>query len=616
MKVNSRLVNILRKDAGCGTKNGVKHVHKRSTAALLFLISTFFTLFSASAFSQATLSGDNPAVKRIAAGGRITGVVYDTVHGSYWFSSRDRYLYRFRPDDEFIRRTGMESRPLSAPAAGPDGRIYIACEDGTLFASTPGAAGAWKLEIGGRAIGNPAAGADGTVYVATGSPDLFAVALSGAVRWKLTLPSVPVSGPLILRDSGASGTSGGPLIVVSCEDGRSYAFDTGGRRQWLFISADRVSAPLTDGSRLYLPTEAATVAAVSTSGTLLWESRLSAPAAASSIDPVSGILFTADTGGIITSIRTEDGEPNWSRSAGRSIRSILAFHGAPRRVPEEAPPVPVVALASDDGGVLWLDPEGNPVTHMEMPPPGADLASDDRGRLLYGGSDWVFYLLDPRGDVPRPSLKADGGAGPGPASAPVSGDRIYLESIADGTDRRMQLQTVETLEKRLSGMAPDRGGAYLVDVLHRFASAGVLAPVKENGRLINDYPEVRSAAVKLLARYGTLESIPLVADLLRYEWDPSVRIEACGALSSLLDTPEGPAIKAVRSRLAAINRSRNDETEIAAAAETLFRLAAYHGELSEEDLSLLLQVAYGPFGSETRRKVLDSLRHGGKRRLY
>jgi outer membrane protein assembly factor BamB len=609
----------LRKYAGCGTKNKVIHAYGRSTGSPFTVILTalmtilLLPLSSSSLFAEDAASGDSPLVKRIAAGGRITGAAFDAVKGSYWFASRDRYLYRFRPGDEIPRRTGMESRPLSAPAAGPDGRIYIACEDGTLFASTPGAAGAWKLDLHKRAVGKPAAGADGTVYAATETPELVAVALSGAVRWKIPLPSVPVSGPLLMSGSGAAGET---LITVSCEDGRSYAFDTGGNRRWMFISAGRVSAPVTDGSRLYLPTEAATVAAVSSSGTLLWERRLSAPAAVSSIDPVSGILFTADTGGTITSIQTGTGEPNWSRSAGRSIRSLLAFPGAPQRVPEEAPPVPVLALSSEDGGLLWLDPEGNPVAQMEMPPPGADIAADEKGRLLYGGSDWVFYLLDPRGDLPRPSLQADEDTRGSSAFSPPRGDRIYLESIADGTDRSMQLQTVNAIGERLSSTVPDRSGAYLAEVLHRFASAGVLAPVKENGRLLNDFPEVRIASLELLGRYGTLNSSILVSVLLKYEWDFSVRIAAYGALSSLLDTAEGPAIKIVRSRLAAINRSRNDETEAAAAAETLFRLAAYHGELTEEDLTVLLPVAYGPFGRETRRKVLDSLRHGGKRRLY
>lgn len=547
-------------------------------------------------------------LKRIAAGGRITGVLYGSLGGGYWFVSRDRYIYRYVEGEE-LRRVRLESRALSAPLEGADAKIYLACEDGSIVASTPGGVGAWRTELGARAAGNPAAGADGTVYVATEGgergPFLTALSRSGYARWSAPLPSEPVAGPVVLS---AGEAPGGALVIVSCADRRSYAFGTDGIEVWSFVSAGRVVSPVAGDSLLYLPTEAGTVAAVTSSGTMAWEMRLAAPASLSGFDSRSGRLYSADAAGNVVCIDAAAGERRWSVRAGAALSALLPLEASAS-----------VALLSEAGELIRLDGDGRFIDRLQVSPSSAAPASDGGGSILLGGSDWIFSILRPlpgsRENPAAPPFPGGPSGGPSAARRPTS-DRVYLESVASSLDGKLQLQTVRSIGERLSTGKPERGGGYLVDMLHAFASGGVFSPVKQDGRLINDFPEVRSAALDLLARYGTVESGRLAAKLLRYDWDSTVRLAALRALAALLDTPGGEAIEAVRDRLAEVNRSSARESEAAAAADALFNLAAYHGNLSERDLQLLLAVAYGPFGRETRSRVLDTLRQGGKRRLY
>ena len=70
---------------------------------------------------------------------------------------------------------------MALSAAGADGTVYVASEDGNLYALTPATLTLpelkWKWTIGSHPVRSPVVGADGTVYV--GSDDnLYALQAS------------------------------------------------------------------------------------------------------------------------------------------------------------------------------------------------------------------------------------------------------------------------------------------------------------------------------------------------------------------------------------------------------------------------------------------------------
>ncbi len=577
----------------------------------LFLI---ILLYALSLVSADPLSFEQ---KKIAVGGRVTGCLAARLVPAFWFTSRDRYLYRYREGDEAPVRCRLPDRAASPPVEGADGKIYLLLEDGRLFAATPGCIGAWLFQNPKGFLSPIAGDGDGTLYLAGKGGNLSAVAHTGRLRWSLQLPSLPRSGPVLVRTK-----TGERLIVVSCEGRRSYAYGTDGILRWTFLSAGEVLFPKSDGVRLFLPTDAGTITAVDDNGVLIWEHQLPAVAADCAVDAERDLLFIADRLGNVTCLDATSGTAVWEFPAGRAVFSLVVLPGFPHSVEREQEAA--LAISAGDGGIVFTDKDGKALDQFQSPAPAAPLSTDGRGLLLFGGSDWLFRLYR----FPPASSASSSSEAPRQGSEderkPKSlfsiteppFDFHYLQSIASSADRNGQVAALAEIQNRLESGKPDRGSSYLPVLLHYFASAAIDSPIREGGALRNDFPTLRITAVRMLARYGHPSASRILSRLIRYEWDPSVRIAAYHALCTLLDNPEGDARAAVRDRLSSMVNSRKDEQEVSAASDALFYLAAYHGGLEEKDLELLLAVAYGPFGRETRSSVLDTLRQGGKRRLY
>jgi hypothetical protein len=604
---------LLRKNCNYGTTRKVITTFIPQFKRTLLLL---MVLFTARSYAPAA-ENPNPdsMIKRIATGGRVTGVAWAPMGRTYWFASMDRYLYCFSGTDQLLKRARLESRPVSSPVEGPGGSIYLFLENNSLASVTPGAVGAWNHSFDEAPLGNPLTAPDGTVYVVTRTPELIAIAHTGTLRWRIPLPSQPRYAPLLVKSSETK-NSRGTFLLVSCENRRSHAYSLSGEHLWEFVSADEVTAPVTDGSVIFLPTLAPTVAAVDGSGIILWEQRLDAAALASAVHVESRTLFLADQKGSVLSISGDDGSIKWKQRAGRSIDSIAVGNREPQT---EDPAEAHVVLAASEGGIIRLRENASVAEQMETAPPAGPVVLDEQGNILFGARDWIFSIIyqtrpqDRKMQTQASAVESISKAGP---EVKNRFDFIYYQSIATSTDRQSQLKALQTLQERLESPEPDHGTVYIPELLHQFARAGVFSPIAEGGRVINDFPEVRAAALSLISRYGNLSSIYTVSELLRYEWDSHVRIRACNALSSLLDTHDGKALESVRANLKKIYHNRNAEQEVAASSRALFNLAAFHGGLKEEDLDLLLAVAYGPFSREIRQEVLNTLRQGGKRRLY
>ncbi|ADK80851.1 Pyrrolo-quinoline quinone [Sediminispirochaeta smaragdinae DSM 11293] len=574
----------------------------RKFGSLLLII----LLYALSLVSADPLSFEQ---KKIAVGGRVTGCLAARLVPAFWFTSRDRYLYRYREGDEAPVRCRLPDRAASSPVEGAEGKIYLLLEDGRLFAATPGCIGAWFFQNPKGFLSPMAGEGDGTLYLAGKGGGLFAVAHTGRLRWSLQLPSQPRSGPVLVRTK-----TGERLIVVSCEGRRSYAYGTDGVLRWTFLSAGEVLFPKSDGRRLFLPTDAGTITAVDDSGVLIWEHQLPALAADCAVDVKRGLLFIADRLGNVTCLDATSGTAVWEFPAGRAIFSLVVL---PDSHPAEREKEAALAICAEAGGIVFTDEAGRVLNRISTPAPAAPLSTDGRGLLLFGGSDWLFRLYRfSSGSSASQDAEDEGEPKPLFSIKEPPFDFHYLQSIASSADRNGQVAALAEIQDRLESGKPDRGSSYLPILLHYFASAAIDSPIREGGALRNDFPTLRITAVRMLARYGHPSASRVLSRLIRYEWDPSVRIAAYHALRTLLDDPEGDARAAVRDRLSSMVNSRKDEQEVSAASDALFYLAAYHGGLEEKDLELLLAVAYGPFGRETRSSVLDTLRQGGKRRLY
>jgi len=122
------------------------------------------------------------------------------------------------------------------PAIGPDGTIYVGCDDGCLYAINADGSLKWKLETGDEIATCPAVGADGTIYVCTsdfGSP-LYAVNPDGSIKWE--------SDPALLFNHSPAIAQDGTIVAASSW-GQLVAFDPDGQMKWQHDFGEQAGVP-------------------------------------------------------------------------------------------------------------------------------------------------------------------------------------------------------------------------------------------------------------------------------------------------------------------------------------------------------------------------------------
>lgn len=518
-------------------------------------------------------------------------IAWDSADSSIYFASRDRYLYRYLHSENTLSRGSLRARPLShRSCVGDDGKIYLYTEGRSVQALSPGLEEGWRYHLEGEPVGDLKMNMEGDLLITSrkGSEGrVSALSPSGYQRWSIALEQAPVAAPVLLYHQGEE------LYAVSYVGGRTEAYYRNGEQAWLFVSAAPVRSPVSDGERLFLPTSVGSVAAVAGDGTLIWKARLQSPASRSALSKDGRWLYIADETGVVYCFRSSDGQLITSINTGRPLKSILP-----------APSGDGLLITSEAGGIIWLSDEAKAVGRMQSPAASAQMIPGPDGTLLFGGSDWVFRLYRFPGSAGGREERELG-------EEAASFDTMYLSDIAKSSDAAAQQGAIEEIEQRLESGDPALASENLVELLHLFSEAALFSPIKRNGQLINDFPGIRMRSLELLSRYGNSQSARRIAGMLRYEWDDGVRRAACGAVAALQSDRDGFVRDAVRGLLRSAYRSSQREAEVAAASRALFRLGAYHGGLEEEDVELLLGVAYGPFTRQLRSSVLKSLRQRG-----
>lgn len=182
------------------------------------------------------------------------GTVYASADGLYALTPAGALKWKFSPGPTHC---------ASTPAVGPDGTVYVGCQDDALYALAPDGTKRWELRCGDDVDSSPAIGPDGTVYVGSDDHKLYALGPGGAVRWAVTTGGAVRSSPAL----GADGT-----VYVGSFDGALYAVRQNGLVAWTYRTADRIlSSPLIDAAgNLAIGSEDDRLYLLSPDGKLIW----------------------------------------------------------------------------------------------------------------------------------------------------------------------------------------------------------------------------------------------------------------------------------------------------------------------------------------------------------
>ena len=221
------------------------------------------TIYAAT-WTGSTLRGlapDGTVRRKLSAGNSVHGLAV-AADGRIYVASGydDPQVHVFAPDGS-LTLTFPSKTTFEALAEGPDGIVYAASSDGSVYALRSDGSLVWDSRTAGRAL---VIGRDGTIYTGGSGAGVLALASNGAPRGGFKVGSGGIAALLIGR---------GGLLYVGSQDRTVYALDPkDGANRWSF-NTRRTPFGLAEGDdgTLYVGSFNGNVYALdSERGTLRW----------------------------------------------------------------------------------------------------------------------------------------------------------------------------------------------------------------------------------------------------------------------------------------------------------------------------------------------------------
>ncbi len=286
------------------------------------------------------------------------------------------------PDDNgMLWSVDLGAAIRSSPCIGPDGAVYVGCNDDRLYAFNPDGTVRWSYLTGGDVTSSPAIAADGTVYVGSRDNKLHAINPDGTKAWDYTTGDWVLSSPLVGPDGA---------VYFSSYDDNLYVLESDGSLRWNFatsgISQGIVS--LDAGGNIYFGSADKSLYAVDPDGSLLWSFPTGGNiTVAPLIGPDGNIYF----GSFDDSFYAIDSSGNllWSYATGNNIGSSAAMAADG-----------TIYFGSVDDNLYALHPDGSLAwTYDAGSPIASSPAIDAEGRIYVGSHSDEVICLDAQGGL-------------------------------------------------------------------------------------------------------------------------------------------------------------------------------------------------------------------------
>ena len=562
----------------------------------------FLVLLVLAAAGALRLGAATPYLWRAATGGQIRSRPAVGPDGTVYALSEDSYLYAWVPGGSLRWRHVLGWLPWDCLAVGDDGTIYAGLKNGDFLAVNPRGGRLWTVSLDGLPSGDPAICRDGTVLVGTAAGTLYAFSHLGSLTWSVTLPGAV---------RGAPAVDGGGTIYVAAADRRLYALTPWGTFKWSlpFDAPPGPAAVAADGT-VITATDDGDLVDVSAAGDVRWKAALGGPPVGASAD-ASHVLAGTMAGQ--ASVFSLDGRVAWTASAGRRLN---------------APPCAVaggVLLSAEDGSLSYAASARATPALLHTAASGPAVIAPD-GSILVGGRDWIVYDIDPAAvrmpraaelsSLPWPQAGHDAMHTGRTEAVSVDNrslleedpDYLYLQGLLGAGGRDGVQLFLSEVRSRLASRTLGGSRWYAARDLEGVVGYGLLTQVRQNQKLVNDFPDLRAQAADLLARIGSTASRTALLRAVSAEPDPlalSAEVHALGALAS---DGDGASVRTIVRAFTHRPGGPPDNRLAAAVVGALGRIARYEGSLGDSDaISALIAVASGDYDLSVRAAAASIL---------
>lgn len=193
-------------------------------------------------------------------------------------------------------------------------------------------------------------------------------------------------------------------------------------------------------------------------------------------------------------------------------------------------------------------------------------------------------------------------------------EMMIIRETARGTTREQKQIALEYIADAI-----DRGNTNpeIAATLGFLSLEGRMIQSRENGRLINNFPEIRRQAARQLGRLGTEEAVAALLDIVRYDNEPMVLQEAIKALGDIgINNETNDTVRFIAHTARHNNNTNPDNLVALATIDTFEKIAKNNNGLnSPEAVQVLMLIAenysYATPVRERSRQALAELRSAG-----
>jgi len=188
-------------------------------------------------------------------------------------------------------------------------------------------------------------------------------------------------------------------------------------------------------------------------------------------------------------------------------------------------------------------------------------------------------------------------------------ENMIIRETARSNSREQKLIALEYIEDAISrGNTSD----IILQTLQFLSSEGRMNVAREEGRIINNFPDIRRRSAMFLGRLGTEEAANALIQVLRFENEPMVLQEAIKSLGNIGINNNNETIANIAWVVRHFDQTNPNNLMALAAIDAFERIAdANDGLNSPEAIQLLIRISEGPYVrpvQERARQLLADLR--------
>jgi hypothetical protein len=203
---------------------------------------------------------------------------------------------------------------------------------------------------------------------------------------------------------------------------------------------------------------------------------------------------------------------------------------------------------------------------------------------------------------------------PSPSEREMTVEQSYLQESVEMMIIREQSRTDSRDQKMIAleyiGDAISRGNATeeVRSALEYLSLEGTVNQARENGRLINNYPDVRTKAATYLGELGTPEAKDALIKIVMADTEPMVLTEAIKSLAKIGINENEETVNAIAWIVSRYDVLNPDNLLALSAIEAFEKIAAKNGGIKDPGaIRVLMRIADGRYIPPVRDRAKQAL---------